>query len=316
MLRLDLKVKEIKRQPLFFLAPTLMLGSASDGFFSPLGKDGLRFLSVAELERLTNSPEIVIGFKSSGAFTPRYCLPSTAFCKLLSRLDRRINEMATNEYRWSQGKTSPDRPILPTDCEFLSQYVLIGNLEPFHATTDMNVFSNMLDKVVSHDTGIRADPDFLRQTLSSMSLLRPTNLGLTESKVFRSMLVLKLMYPIRAGSSLYDSNSVIKRIRANDDEDEYGIYLTRQFLNDREADLLLSSIATPTDSIFLMARRLTKKVELDDFIRLMFKNSLETILHCEVHVFLSTLRHKWNGQNYTEESVLMAAITTKEGGKP
>ena len=101
----------------------------------------------------------------------------------------------------------------------------------------------------------------------------------------------------------------------NDEEADIGIFLTRQFLNDREASLLLSSLETYSDSVVLMARRLTKKTELDDVIRLMLKNTLEATFKCEVHVWLSTLRHKWNGESHTEESILIAAISTRDGGR-
>jgi hypothetical protein len=79
-------------------------------------------------------------------------------------------------------------------------------------------------------------------------------------------MVLKLETPQRVGSTYSGGLPVLKRVRANEEETDIGIFLTRQFLNDREADLLLSSLSSPTDSICLLARRLTKKAESDDLI--------------------------------------------------
>ena len=78
---------------------------------------------------------------------------------------------------------------------------------------------------------------------------------------------------------------------------------------------MLESIATPTDSIIVMARHLTKRTELDDLIRRAFKDSLEAILKFDVLVWVSTLRHKWAGDIITEETFLVAAVPAKAGGR-
>jgi hypothetical protein len=70
-----------------------------------------------------------------------------------------------------------------------------------------------------------------------------------------------------------------------------------------------------TDITLLMARRLTKKAELDDLIRRSFQTTLESILQCEVFVWMNTIRHKWNGDSNSEESFLLAAVTSPMGGK-
>ena len=93
------------------------------------------------------------------------------------------------------------------------------------------------------------------------------------------------------------------------------IFFTRQFLSDYEASLLLTAETTKIDCGFLIARRLTKRTELDDLVRRTLKATLENILKREVLVWVATARHKWNGDSNTEESFLIAAVPLREGGK-
>ena len=129
------------------------------------------------------------------------------------------------------------------------------------------------------------------------------------------MKVIKLKEQVRVGLTLGGGTSLLKRTQANDPAAEYGIFLTRQFLSDKEAELLMLAETSPLDITLLMARRLTKKTELDDLIRRSFKTTLESILQCEVFVWMNTIRHKWNVDSNTEESFLLAAVTSPMGGK-
>ena len=117
------------------------------------------------------------------------------------------------------------------------------------------------------------------------------------------------------GVSLRGGTPLLARAQTNDPSAEFGIYLTRQFLSDREAALLIRAKTTNLDITLLMARRLTKKTELDDLIRRSFKATLESILKCEVFVWVNTIRHRWNGDANSEESFLLAATSSTSGGK-
>ena len=128
-------------------------------------------------------------------------------------------------------------------------------------------------------------------------------------------MVIKLDSPVRAGTTLGGGTRIYQRICGMDESQPNAIYLTRQFLSDWEAKHMLESIATPTDSIIVMARHLTKRTELDDLIRRAFKDSLEAILKFDVLVWVSTLRHKWAGDIISEETFLVAAVPSKAGGR-
>ena len=146
---------------------------------------------------------------------------------------------------------------------------------------------------------------------STPTHIRPLNLGLEESKAVRSTKVIKLKEQVRVGVSLRGGTPLLARAQTNDPSAEYGIYLTRQFLSDKEAELLIRAETTNLDITLLMARRLTKKTELDDLIRRSFKSTLESILKCEVFVWVNTIRHKWNGDANSEESFLIAATSSR-----
>jgi hypothetical protein len=120
---------------------------------------------------------------------------------------------------------------------------------------------------------------------------------------------------MRVGVTLGGGTCLIHRTQANSSTEEHGIFFTRQFLSDSEAKLLLHAETSNLDITLVMARRLTKKTELDDLIRRSFKHALESILNCEVHVWVWTMRHRWNGENNTEESFLVAAVSAEEGGR-
>ena len=128
-------------------------------------------------------------------------------------------------------------------------------------------------------------------------------------------MVIKLDSPVRAGTTLGGGTRIYQCICGMDESQPNAVYLTKQFLSDWEAKHMLESIATPTDSIIVMARHLTKRTELGDLIRRAFKDSLEAILKFDVLVWVSTLRHKWAGDMISEETFLVAAVPAKAGGR-
>jgi hypothetical protein len=79
----------------------------------------------------------------------------------------------------------------------------------------MSPLSDMLQRVAGCDLeGCRLDDVFLADTLSKRSVIRPTSLGLSDSKAIRSLMVLKLETPIRVGTTYSGGVNVIKRVRA------------------------------------------------------------------------------------------------------
>jgi hypothetical protein len=129
-LALDIRVKEIKGHNLSFLAPNFIFGPSVDSFHPPL-RSSTSFLK--DLELLSSTPEIVLGFKGPSKLMPRYNVPSTSFSNLLARLEKRFNEIANLNHLWGLESTAVfDRPPISTDCEFLSNYILVGNIDPFH----------------------------------------------------------------------------------------------------------------------------------------------------------------------------------------
>jgi hypothetical protein len=129
------------------------------------------------------------------------------------------------------------------------------------------------------------------------------------------MKVIKLNLPVRVGITLRGGLRIAERVHVNlDTPGSSPIFFTRQFLSDQEASLLLTAETARIDCGFLIARRLTKRTELDDLVRRSLKNTLENILKREVLVWIATVRHKWNGDANTEESVLIAAVPLREGG--
>ena len=146
--------------------------------------------------------------------------------------------------------------------------------------------------------------------------IRPSGLGLDDNLCVRSMKVVKLVSPERVGITLGGGLRIVERIHVNPDMPESPpIYYTRQFLSDNEASVLLASETAKLDTCVLVSRRLTKRTELDDLVRRAFKSTLESILKCEVFVWIASARHRWNGDFNSEESFLIASISALEGGK-
>ena len=133
--------------------------------------------------------------------------------------------------------------MIPTDREFLSQYVLIGNIDPscFTSKSAMAALPDMIRTIVSHEMpGCQVDEEALGLAFGNTPThIRPSNLGLEDSKWVRSTKVIKLKDQIRVGLTLGGGTSLLKRAQANDPASEFGIFLTRQFLTDKEAELLM-----------------------------------------------------------------------------
>ena len=239
----------------------------------------------------------------------RFSVSPIAFINLIECFEKRIRELASSSSIWTPRLTASvqsHRPTIPVDREILSQYILIGNIDPkdFSSPESLARLPDMFRRVASSDfPGCEVDEeDLVRSFTGSVSHIRPSSIGLDDSLCVRSTKVIKLKSPMRVGVTLGGGTCLIHRTQANASTEEHGIFFTRQFLSDSEAKLLLHAETSNLDITLVMARRLTKKTELDDLIRRSFKHALESILNCEVHVWVWTMRHRWNGENNTEES--------------
>ena len=321
---LKLHLKELLHAKISSESPTIIFGPAVGGFHLPLFREGsLRTHSIEELESLASKDIIIIGIKEkTSKLMARFEVSSIPFVNLLKGCDKRIKELSNSTSLWAQRSVTSiqtSRPLIPTDREFLSQYILVGNIDPssFDSKENCDRLKDMCRKLAAHKMeGCEVDEDELQRSFGSTPThIRPLNLGLEESKAVRSTKVIKLKEQVRVGVSLRGGTPLLARAQTNDPSAEYGIYLTRQFLSDKEAELLIRAETTNLDITLLMARRLTKKTELDDLIRRSFKSTLESILKCEVFVWVNTIRHRWNGDANSEESFLLAATSSTSGGK-
>ena len=269
--KLLLSMKESRHEVLSEKKPDIIFDAPVDGFHATLHRTVDNHLLLSDLESLSSTSDTVIGIRiTSSNFLPRFSIPSSTFSNLVTSLERRFSDLASNHSLWGSelnAVTKLERPLVLTDKEFLANYVLIGNIDPSALSNQISTASlqNMIRKVVSHSLpGCKVDEEFFFATFNEkVRHLRPNNLGIEESKAVRTLMVIKLNTPVRAGTTLGGGTRIYQRICGTEESQPGAIYLTRQFLSDWEAKHMLASIATPTDSIIVMARHLTKRTELE-----------------------------------------------------
>ena len=266
--KLKIHLKELLHAKLSTEVPTIIFGPSVQGYHIPLFREGhQRRHTLLELGNLATTDSVIIGVKEKNSrLMARFEVSPAAFSSLLEGFEKRVQELANAGSLWSQRPSAAvqaSRPVIPTDREFLSQYVLIGNLDPnlFASQTAWEALPDMIRTIVSHDMpSCQVDEDALRLAFENTpSHIRPPNLGLEESKGVRSTKVIKLREQVRVGLTLGGGTSLLKRAQANDPASEFGIFLTRQFLTDKEAELLMLAETSQIDITLLMARRIKKK---------------------------------------------------------
>jgi hypothetical protein len=255
-------------------APSIIFGPPVSGYHFPLFREGIQdFHTIAELEALASKNHTIVGIKERNkSVMARFQFSTTALSNLLLNVENRIRDISTLNYHWSpqvNPSTCTNHPSLPCDREFLSQWVLIGNLDPsaFKSTDKANLREQLtLAAENGLPFGMTVDASDMEKSFSGpVSHIRPSSLGLDESLSVRSLKVVKLQAPVVVGISLGGGERIINRIHINKDNVEgRPIYLTRQFLTDGEASLLLAAETNNLDVCIAMSRRLTKRVEVDD----------------------------------------------------
>jgi hypothetical protein len=303
--------------------PGIIFGPAVGGYHAPLFRENASNThTYSDLSLLSLNNITIIGFKEKNASrVARFEFSSKAFVNLKQAFEDRILEISNLAAVWAPSPTGTiqaNRPALPCDREFLSQYILIGNID-VNAFKSMESIAELKTRIIScslADGLPGADMADLSHLTSSSSRIRPSNLGLDDHPCVRTMKVIKLQAQVRVGITLGGGCRISDRVHVNAEATGYPpIYFTRQFLTDSEASLLLAAETAKTDCSFLIARRLTKRTELDDLVRRTFKNTMELILKREIFVWIATARHKWNGDTNSEESFLIAAIPMTDGGR-
>jgi hypothetical protein len=315
-------LKEILSSKPSGMVPGIIFGPSKGGYHSPLIRDGNLILhSYTDLEALAASTTVIVGLKESNDFTMvRYEVSPCSFISIIEAFEERIREISTLSSIWVPKIVSSihtDRPSIPCDRSFLSQYILVGNIDPnsFKSHESVAALKERLRICAAYQGCPGADDEDLNHLDEPLvGHIRPPNLGIDENLCIRSLKVIKLKQQIKVGINLDGGLRLVDRIHINQmDTEAPPIYYTRQYLSDKEASTLLLAESTKLDTCVLLARRLTKRTELDDLVRRSLKTTLEAILKTEVFVWIATARHRWNGPNNTEESFLIASIGANEG---
>jgi hypothetical protein len=188
---LKLHLKELLHAKVSPECPTIIFGPAVGGFHLPLFREGaLRSHTIEELERLASKETIIIGIKEKNSkLMARFKISPVPFVNLLEGCTKRIRELANSTSLWAQRSITSiqtNRPLIPTDREFLSQYILVGNIDPscFNSRESCELLKDMCRRMASHQIeGCEVDEDELQRSFgSSPTHIRPLNLGLEESK--------------------------------------------------------------------------------------------------------------------------------------
>jgi hypothetical protein len=205
--------------------PNIIFGPAVGGYHAPLFREGAANThTLADLETLSSSPNIIIGFKEKGfSRVARYEFGSKAFSNLLIAFEDRIKEISNLTPVWSPNSSisiHSNRPSIPCDREFLSQYVLVGNIDP-NAFRSLESLASLKKKImVCCSTGDIPGTD--SEDLSHLDALnvghiRPSSLGFEDHPCVRSMKVIKLSKPARVGITMSGGLRITERIHVNTD---------------------------------------------------------------------------------------------------
>ena len=194
--KLLLSMKESHHEVLSKQKPDIIFDAPVDGFHATLHRTVDNHLLLSDLESLSSSSDTVIGIRiTSSNFLPRFSIPSSTFSNLVTSLERRFFDLASNHSLWGSelnAVTKLERPLVLTDKEFLANYVLIGNIDPSSLSNQISTVSlqNMIRKVVSHSLpGCKVDEEFFSATFNEkVRHLRPNNLGIEESKAVRTLM--------------------------------------------------------------------------------------------------------------------------------
>ncbi len=165
--------------------------------------------SHVELEVLSSKPSVIIGLKEKNdTCMARFEFSSNAFKHLLEAFENRIREISNQNSGWTPktvASVHADRPSLPCDREFLSQYILVGNIDPnaFKTQESVALLRYKLLYCASYGGISGADQDDLDHLKSGVvGHIRPSGLGLDDNLCVRSMKVVKLRTPARVGITL------------------------------------------------------------------------------------------------------------------
>ena len=120
--KLLLSMKESHNEVLSKLKPDIIFDSPVDGFHAPLHRLGEDHLLLADLESLSSSSETIIGIRIIACnFLPRFSIPSSTFSNLVTSLEKRFTDLASNHTLWgseANAATKLERPIVLTDKDF------------------------------------------------------------------------------------------------------------------------------------------------------------------------------------------------------
>jgi hypothetical protein len=93
------------------------------------------------------------------------------------------------------------------------------------------------------------------------------------------------------------------------------MHLTRQYMSDKEMEIMKRATAGKQDNMIVAARGMTYKTPLDDVLRRSFKTYLEEELRVKIHVWIMQLRHLDERGKMRDETIMMGVVAEGAGSR-
>ena len=93
------------------------------------------------------------------------------------------------------------------------------------------------------------------------------------------------------------------------------MHLTRQYMSDKEMEIMKRATAGKQDNMIVAARGMTYKTPLDDVLRRSFKTYLEEELRVKIHVWIMQLRHLDDKGKMRDETIMMGVVAEGAGSR-
>jgi hypothetical protein len=91
------------------------------------------------------------------------------------------------------------------------------------------------------------------------------------------------------------------------------IALTRQFISDKEMEMMRRSTTGKQDYLVVAARGMINKAALDDVLRRSFKNYLEDEMKVKIHVWIMQMRHLDDRGKMRDEAIMIGMVAEGSG---
>jgi hypothetical protein len=284
---------------------------------------GDRGLELGRLEILTEKREVIVGMRQEGQVV-KIKINSTALRDMWDQINQKCDEWAGGIHTWggranevNSVKNEEDINNLNEDVAFQAKGAFVYGFT--EESTKKLKNETMVEIIMGiAKMGLKGDVNCKRMELEKRIIekehkINTNNLGIYGGKEAKFGVMVEFFSYIRVGITggmgimVYDG-------RKYEVEGER-MQLTRQYMSDKEMEIMKRATAGKQDNMIVAARGMTYKTPLDDVLRRSFKTYLEEELRVKIHVWIMQLRHLDERGKMRDETIMMGVVAEGAGSR-